>query len=89
MIFIVSVLLTSLEFAYSSSGISENIGILKLPILGGRDNNLLSTLQYLMPPNMDGMSCFVITSSNLLNKFAMFDHGTITRTGITCQKILL
>ena len=71
MIFLVSVSETILEFTYSKSGIFENIGILRLPVLRSKDNSFLSTLEHLMPPVIDGMNCFVITSSDLLNKFAI------------------
>ena len=80
MIFIVSVSVTSLQLAYSKSAIFENTGIPRPPILGGRDNSLLSTSEHLMPPViagikvyfLDGMNCFVIAKSNTFNRFAMF-----------------
>lgn len=44
MIFLVGFSLNSLEIVYSKAAISENIGIPRHPILGGRDNNLVTTL---------------------------------------------
>ena len=45
---------------------------------GWRGKNLL-TSEHLMPPVIYGIKCFVITSSNIFNKFAMFGIVFIKR----------
>ena len=72
MIFIISIPVTSLDLGYSKLAISENIGISGHPIVGGRDNSLLSTSEHLMPPVIDSVDYFVITPSILFNRFAIF-----------------
>ena len=62
-----------IENSYSFWADSENIGIPRPPNLEGRDINLLSMSEKVIPPVIAGMNSVLMASSNWLSWVLMFD----------------